>query len=228
MTELATGFCPVDGGHEFTYYPRKGKTRKYCSPAHASVASAKRQLLRNSELSERRCPRCDTIKPSKAFSAPSAAYCKPCMADWARDRRKKGIASTPEYTRIVNLRRYGLTPETFADKLAAQGGRCDICGTREPGGQGWHVDHDHSCCNTRKNSCGKCLRGILCTRCNIGIGNFKDDPVVILAARNYILKYRGEIYMSSISLSSRLALFSNVLSTIASLACFAIFARSSS
>ena len=92
-----------------------------------------------------------------------------------------------DYARKLNLRRYGLTIETFAAMLEAQGGVCAVCGRTEPGGQGvWHVDHDHSCCNTRKTSCGRCIRGLLCTRCNIGIGNFGDSPEVIRAAADYL------------------------------------------
>jgi hypothetical protein len=90
---------------------------------------------------------------------------------------------------MLNLRRYGLTPEQFADLLTAQGSQCAICRTQTPGGQGWHVDHDHSCCNTRKQSCGKCFRGILCSRCDIAIWNLRDDPVIIQAALRYVLTH---------------------------------------
>jgi len=31
------------------------------------------------------------------------------------------------------------------------------------------VDHNHACC-PEKRSCGKCRRGLLCLRCNIGLG----------------------------------------------------------
>lgn len=154
-------------------------------------ATAKRQYARNLQATERPCSKCGETKPSEEFAGAGASYCKPCMAAWARERRKRGKAQSPEYTRTLNLARYGLTPEQFDATLAAQGGRCKICRTENPGGQGWHVDHDHACCNTRKKACGKCLRGILCTRCNIGIGNLRDDPEIIFAALKYILEFRG-------------------------------------
>lgn len=189
---IATGICPI-GGHPFEYEIKRGKSKTYCSPEHAFQASAKRQLLRNAQLAERRCARCGEVKLSEEFAGLSSVYCKPCMATWARERRARGIKTDPAYTRKVNLARYGMTPEGFAEKLASQGGRCAICRTLTPGGQGWHQDHDHSCCNTRKKSCGKCLRGILCTRCNIGIGNLKEDPVIIQAALDYVIFHRERI-----------------------------------
>lgn len=112
-----------------------------------------------------------------------------CFTEYERERRSTNAKKDPGYTRMINLRRYGLTPKRFDEMLAAQDGRCAICRTDAPGGQGWHVDHDHSCCNTRKRSCGKCTRGILCSRCNIAIGNLRDDPVIIQAALGYVLRY---------------------------------------
>jgi hypothetical protein len=182
--------CPV-GSHPFEYEQQGGHKRTYCSQEHANKANAQRALARNSARAERYCSRCDTTKPAAEFAGATSAYCKLCMASWARDRRARGIKESPDYTRTINLARYSLTPESFDALLAAQGGLCKICGVSDPGPSGWQVDHDHSCCNTRKKSCGRCLRGILCTRCNIGIGNLRDDPDIILAALQYILAHRA-------------------------------------
>lgn len=37
------------------------------------------------------------------------------------------------------------------------------------------VDHDHTCCVGEK-SCGMCIRGLLCKRCNQLLGIAQDDP----------------------------------------------------
>lgn len=40
-----------------------------------------------------------------------------------------------------------------------------------------HVDHDHTT---------KAVRSLLCFACNHGIGNFRDDPALLLAALEYL------------------------------------------
>jgi hypothetical protein len=74
-------------------------------------------------------------------------------------------------------RKYGLSPEQWAQLLTEQGGLCYLCG--EPvdleNKRNIHVDHDHSCCRGDV-SCGLCIRGLACACCNPGIAMFGDDP----------------------------------------------------
>lgn len=93
------------------------------------------------------------------------------------------------------LMRYGLMPKQYEAKLAAQGGVCAICKqpeTRLHRGNGpllsLAVDHDHRCCQG-KTSCGRCVRGLLCDRCNVG--RFPDDPALLRAAADYFESYQG-------------------------------------
>jgi len=150
------------------------------------IASNQRQAARKALMDKRRCARCKQEKPAADFTSQTAPYCRPCRSEYESERAVRRVKQDPGYTRMLNLRRYGLTPETFDAMLAAQDRQCAICRTADPGGQGWHVDHDHTCCNTRKRSCGSCTRGILCTRCNIGLGNFKDSPELLQAAITYL------------------------------------------
>ncbi|SFN89800.1 Recombination endonuclease VII [Geodermatophilus obscurus] len=62
--------------------------------------------------------------------------------------------------------------------LAEQGGLCAIC-VKAPAE---HVDHCHET--------GR-VRALLCSNCNGGLGQFKDDPVVLRAAAEYVLRYRA-------------------------------------
>ncbi len=63
------------------------------------------------------------------------------------------------------LGRYGLTVERFQQMMEEQGGACGICG-RALAERRLCIDHDHSCCPERQRSCGRCVRGLLCPRCN--------------------------------------------------------------
>jgi hypothetical protein len=72
--------------------------------------------------------------------------------------------------------RYGITIERRAELLAKQV-CCPICGSKNPGGRGWVIDHCHA---TEK------IRGVLCQTCNTAIGAFKDDPKICEAAAHYL------------------------------------------
>jgi hypothetical protein len=61
--------------------------------------------------------------------------------------------------------------------LEGQGGRCAICRERPP----TDTDHDHLT---------GVVRGLLCNACNLGLGQFRDDPGLLLAAAEYLAKNR--------------------------------------
>lgn len=86
---------------------------------------------------------------------------------------------------------YGITRDQYLQMIEDQGGKCGICGN-DPGFKGWQIDHDHSCCNQR-SGCGRCVRMLLCERCNHGLGHFKDDPEVLEKAAQYVREFRASI-----------------------------------
>ena len=70
---------------------------------------------------------------------------------------------------------YSITKEDYETILSSQIGCCAICKgkcTRR-----FAVDHDH---NTGK------IRGLLCNKCNRGLGLFLDNPNYLEAAAKYI------------------------------------------
>jgi hypothetical protein len=88
------------------------------------------------------------------------------------------------------FRRHGITEERYLELLTAQGGGCAICGVMTPAGgraATWHIDHDHACC-PGPWSCGQCVRGILCGRCNNLIGYADEQPAVLTAAAAYVAR----------------------------------------
>ncbi|UOF77962.1 recombination endonuclease viI [Caudoviricetes sp.] len=75
------------------------------------------------------------------------------------------------------MRRYGLSVDDYNDMLMAQSGGCAICGGQNIKGRRLAVDHDHAT--------GK-VRGLLCDKCNRGLGNFQDNIVYLKEAINYL------------------------------------------
>lgn len=79
---------------------------------------------------------------------------------------------------------YSLTPEVYEALYRAQNGACYIC--RRPGiSKQLAVDHDHSCCPGPK-SCGRCVRGLLCSPCNRYLGYIRDNWLAGVRLRDYL------------------------------------------
>jgi hypothetical protein len=93
----------------------------------------------------------------------------------------------PERQRRAQIKHlYGITADEYCELLDRQNGACAICGHLAASTFELAVDHDHSCCPAKKKACGKCVRGLLCDRCNRGIGYFRDDPQVMQRAVWYL------------------------------------------
>jgi hypothetical protein len=131
------------------------------------------------------------------------ASCKECAAAygarWRRENYEMATAKqrkyrednplTPEKARDQMLKRkYRMNAQQYDELAASQNYLCAICRT-ELLPQKSHVDHDHNCC-PGTHTCGECVRGILCGRCNAGIGFLEDDPERMIAAAKYIRKFR--------------------------------------
>lgn len=133
----------------------------------------------------RRCPYCNKDKPSESF-ARTSSYCEPCRKQYRRDnieRTRAYTAANRDRIRDASFRKiYGITLEHYNHLLSKQNGRCALCRTDVPGGRGhFHVDHNHET--------GK-VRGLLCHNCNIGLGNFRDNPELLRRAARYISRGR--------------------------------------
>jgi hypothetical protein len=79
-------------------------------------------------------------------------------------------------------RKYGITLAQWENILMSQGGVCKICSSDSPR---FVVDHDHNCCKD-KNTCGKCIRGIICENCNRALGLIKDSKETLKSMIEYL------------------------------------------
>lgn len=98
-----------------------------------------------------------------------------------REYGKRRYAREREKFRADRLKRkFGMSPEEYAELLSDQGGTCKICGALPGKGRRLAVDHAH-------DEHGR-VRGLLCTRCNPGIGYFRDSPALLRKAAEYLEK----------------------------------------
>ena len=141
------------------------------------------------DLSEKntlkKCSKCGTKYPStpeffykrKTTRDGLDSWCKNCKQKYDAIRNKK-----------KRLRKYNLTSKQYESILRRQRNKCAICGidfdylriikkdnvpkTSKP-----RIDHNHRT--------GKVI-GLLCSDCNIMLGCFKDNPMIILNAIKYL------------------------------------------
>lgn len=129
------------------------------------------------------CSRCSETKSWDQFPKDRStktgyhAYCRACNSEKTQSYFSR---LTPEQRSLYNfrgqLRKYGLTPESYAQLLDKQGGVCAICSKQEEGKR-LAVDHDHES--------GK-VRGLLCGQCNTGLGKFYDNVDTLSKAILYL------------------------------------------
>jgi len=114
--------------------------------------------------------------------------------DYKRERRK----DPDTYAKMLSQNskwRYGINHEERDEILAKQGNVCAVCATDTPGGKDWVTDHDHSCCPGIR-SCGECVRGILCTKCNLMLGHANDNIDTLTSAIAYLLSGKNVLMAS--------------------------------
>lgn len=104
-------------------------------------------------------------------------------------KQHKGTSRGDLFAR--RLRLFGLDREAFNRMVLEQTGRCAVCSDpldANKGVNGLHIDHDHKCCPDYRKCCGKCVRGILCPRCNKALGFLDDDLNLLANAIKYLQK----------------------------------------
>lgn len=160
----------------YVHVPGSGTGYAYCSPR--CRAGAKRAHL---DLERAPCLGCAT--PMRFRKGSTWRLCGTCLG------------RIPPA--LVNPLRSHHASVEFILRVSAHP-ICEICGDdvtrRIQNRHGtWRnnlaLDHDHACC-PNSHSCGSCLRGLLCVRCNSGIGYLGDDAERLLAAADYLARFQ--------------------------------------
>lgn len=140
------------------------------------------------------CSKCAVAKPYEEFSPRvnrkhgRHSRCKACGREAGRNQ--SAVAKRESYERrrerlldSYRIKNYGVTREQYDSMVEAQNGVCAICAqpetSRNKRGEikQLAVDHDH---NTGV------VRGLLCARCNCGLGYFRDNLALLSAASAYL------------------------------------------
>jgi len=178
---------------------------KTCRKCGASKPATVEYFYRHSKSKSGLTPRCkpcvneDNKKsyrrrlaesPEKVRAQAAARMRRHYWRDIERSREKSRAAAArarkdPARREKINMRKRaggaGITPDEFDRLLRSQGGMCRICGTTSPSGRdgsaGWNVDHCHQT--------GR-IRAILCNACNRGLAAFRDSPVFLRNAADFL------------------------------------------
>ena len=116
--------------------------------------------------------------------------CKPCYAIYFAEYRKAKPEMFKKNQRNGVIRQKGIEPAEYDRLYELQGGRCAAC-QGPPQGKGLVIDHDHACCPGSK-ACGKCVRGLLCTSCNVALGHVENREKVAML-ENYLSQCKGSL-----------------------------------
>jgi len=135
---------------------------------------------RHAVLADRECPVCSSLFTPTWYQH---KYCSAeCVnkSSYARSRDR-------QLDRNYQLQKvYGITEETYIKMFKEQGGVCAVCGLPETHVHrktnqvcNLSVDHDHSTGH---------VRGLLCKKCNMALGLFKDSLALLESAKKYLIK----------------------------------------
>lgn len=97
---------------------------------------------------------------------------------WRNNNKEKAYMASL----IGNLSRAGMTLERYNQLMDEQKGLCAICGGPPINKFRLSADHNHL---TGKH------RGLLCVKCNSGLGQFGDNPVLLIKAAAYLEKHNA-------------------------------------
>ena len=111
------------------------------------------------------------------------------MTKASKQYRNRNLSRVRGVERSYNLtHKYDLTLAAYDDLVAQQGGVCAVCLKPETAKDNKNgvvrrlsVDHDHVS--------GK-VRGLLCAKCNAGLGHFDDQPTLLESAAHYLRNQR--------------------------------------
>jgi DNA-directed RNA polymerase subunit RPC12/RpoP len=137
---------------------------------------------KGNSATHKKCPKCGVRKERSEYwndaSRPDGitAYCKPCKNEVTIKHVNKNFQYYKNSWRAYDLKKkYNLSVDQFEEMMKAQNYKCHIC--KKSLKKYSAVDHNHK---TRK------VRGILCRKCNLGLGSAKDNVKILKNMIKYL------------------------------------------
>lgn len=150
-----------------------------CKTHYVQVRRTGKATLRPTVLE---CGQCGNAYQPKKYG-PIRSICQDCFKANETERTKQYGREYHKNNGLMKV--YGLTIEQYKSMLEEQDYKCAICGNTADGMgaklRNLCVDHCHTT--------GK-IRGLLCTKCNSGLGHFRDNQEYLSNAITY-LKEKG-------------------------------------
>lgn len=195
-------------GKEFE--SRYSKAKFCCAPCHWKFANANRPTTKEVD---RECPICNSLfKPMQKRGVGRMCCSDECTIIWRKQykpnhlervaKRKQHLEDLKEYGRsdrkmnpdkyadMALRKKYGISLDQYNEMFGIQDGLCAICKkpekevdikTGKP--RRLALDHHHDS--------GK-IRKLLCSNCNLGIGNFGEDIEALKSAIDYLASHQGD------------------------------------
>lgn len=119
-------------------------------------------------------------------SLPGAKSCE--IENCDRVPQARGLCAQ-HYKNIRMRKKHGMSIIQREERLDAQERKCLACkqhiSFQDDGSPMAQVDHDHACC-AGAEGCEKCVRGIVCMRCNTVLGMIDDNVGILHALEAYL------------------------------------------
>ena len=138
----------------------------------------------NNPVNTQWCSRCNEVKPKAVFPASGRRYwCRPCNSKYQSGWVKSHPEKRHGYSRKGALRRsYKMTEEDYENMSKKQDGLCAICSKPNTSKRNAYLQIDH-------NHVTGMIRGLLCDKCNRGLGYFNDSSKMLDIASKYLAFY---------------------------------------
>jgi len=117
----------------------------------------------------------------------SNGQCKECARILGKASQRRNRKLHPKYIQNANLKhKFNITLDIYEKMLLNQNGKCAVCNKSQESRR-LAIDHDHKCCSGYR-SCGKCIRALLCMRCNSVLGLVDENPEILRDLLTYLVQ----------------------------------------